>query len=203
MDDKEKLMAAFTSVGIEGLNPEEGIGRFGGQAKLYIKIIKTFVDNMGAHLTTLAGLSEAGLEDYGVQVHGVKGSCYGIAANREGDMAKELEMAAKAGDYEKAAAGNGPFIDAMQELIMKLGAVLAELESGGDSGSQKKSEPDKTVLAAMLKASRDFDVEAMQEALKALEQFEYVSGGDLVKWLGEQVTSFGYDRIEERLASIL
>ena len=203
MDDKEKLLAAFAKVGIEGLDPEEGMGRFAGQAKLYIKIIKTFVDNMGAHLDTLAGLTQEGLEAYGVQVHGVKGSCYGISANKEGDMAKELEMAAKANDYEKAAAGNGPFIAEMKELITKLQAVLAEYESAGEGGGEKKAEPDRTVLTAMLQASRDFDVDGMQAALKTLEQFEYESGGDLVVWLGEQVTSFGYDKIEERLASIL
>ena len=202
MDEKEKLMAAFAKVGIEGLDPVEGIGRFAGQAKLYTKIIKTFVDNMGAHLETLAGLTEAGLDDYGVQVHGVKGSCYGISANREGDMAKELEMAAKAGDYEKAFAGNAPFIAVMNELIAKLRQVLVYAAAGDEVG-QKKAEPDKIVLAQMLQASRDFDVEAMQETLKALEEFEYENGGDLVKWLGEQVTAFGYDKIEERLASIL
>ena len=202
MDEKEKLMAAFAQVGIEGLDPEEGIGRFAGQAKLYVKIIKTFVDNMGAHLDTLAGLTQEELEAYGVQVHGVKGSCYGISANREGDMAKELEMAAKAGDYEKVLAGNAPFIATMNELIRQLSAVLVVLEGGGDSG-QKKAEPDKAVLAVMLQACRDFDVEMMQESLKNLEQFEYESGGDLVVWLGEQVTAFGYDKIEERLASIL
>ena len=203
MDEKEKLMAAFAQVGIEGLDPEEGIGRFAGQAKLYVKIIKTFVDNMGAHLDNLAGLTQEGLEAYGVQVHGVKGSCYGISANREGDMAKELEMAAKAGDYEKALAGNAPFIATMNDLIGQLRAVLVALEGGDGDGGQKKAEPDKAVLAVMLQACRDFDVEMMQESMKTLEQFEYESGGDLVVWLGEQVTAFGYDKIEERLASIL
>ena len=55
----------------------------------------------------------------------------------------------------------------------------------------------------MLEASRDFDAERMQEVLKDLEKYDYESEGDLVKWLGEQVTVFSYDKIEERLASIL
>jgi hypothetical protein len=80
--------------------------------------------------------------------------------------------------------------------------LLDEIE-GGSSGGQKKPEPDKTVLETMLIASRDFDVDKMQEAMKELEQYEYEKDGDLVKWLGEQVTAFGYDKIEERLISIL
>ena len=202
MDEKEKTMAVFASTDIEGLDLEAGVARFGGNPKLYVKIIKTFVDNIGAHLDTLAGLTQGGLEAYGIEVHGVKGSCYGISANKEGDMARELEMAAKEGDFAKVSAWNAPFIEAVNTLVGKLQALLDEIEGGSVTG-QKRPEPDKATLASMLQASRDFDVERMQEALKALEQYEYEGGGDLVKWLGEQVTAFGYDKIEERLASIL
>jgi len=202
MDEKEKILEIFAKTNIEGFNLSEGVIRFGGNPKLYLKIIKTFVDNIGPHLDMLATLSPEGLESYGIEVHGVKGSCYGISANKEGDMAKELEMAAKSNDYEKVLAGNAPFIAAVNELKEKLQALLDEIE-GGSSNAKKKYEPDRALLAVMLQASRDFDVDKMQDALKELEEFEYETGGDLVKWLSEQVTSFGYDRIEERLASIL
>ena len=202
MDENERIKEIFSRTNIEGLDLAEGVSRFGGNPKLYAKIIKTFADNIGNHLDTLAALTPEGLEAYGIEVHGVKGSCYGISANKEGDMAKELEMAAKANDYEKVAAGNAPFIAAVNELNRKLQLLLDEIE-GGSSGGQKKPEPDKTVLETMLIASRDFDVDKMQEAMKELEQYEYEKDGDLVKWLGEQVTAFGYDKIEERLISIL
>ena len=201
MDEKEKILEIFAGTNIEGLNLNEGVVRFGGNPKLYLKIIKTFVDNIGPHLDTLTGLSPEGLESYGIEVHGVKGSCYGISANKEGDMAKELEMAAKANDYEKVLAGNAPFIAAVNELKVKLQALLDEVEGGG--GAKRKPAPDRRLLELMLQASRDFDVDKMQDALKELEEYDYETGGDLVKWLSEQVTSFGYDRIEERLASIL
>ena len=202
MDEKEKILEIFAKTNIDGLNLSEGVVRFGGNPKLYLKIIKTFIDNIGPHLDVLAALSPEGLEAYGIEVHGVKGSCYGISANKEGDMAKELELAAKANDYAKVLAGNAPFIATVNELKDKLQGLLDEIE-GGSGSAQKKPEPDKELLAVMLQASRDFDVDKMQEALKELEQFEYEKDGDLVKWLSEQVTSFGYDRIEERLALIL
>ena len=202
MDEKERMMDVFARTNIDGLNLSEGIARFGGNPKLYVKIIKTYVDNIGAHLDTLAGLTPEGLEAYGIEVHGVKGSCYGISANKEGDMAKELEMAAKANNYDKVLAGNAPFIAAVNELKANLQGLLDEIESGGGEG-QKKPEPDKAILRDMLQASRDFDVDKMQAALKELEQYQYETGGDLVVWLGEQVTAFGYDRIEEKLVSIL
>ena len=202
MDEKERMMDIFSKTNIDGLNLAEGVARFGGNPKLYVKIIKTYVDNIGPHLDSLAELTPENLESYGIEVHGVKGSCYGISANKEGDMAKELEMAAKANDYDKVLAGNAPFIAAVNELKVNLQGLLDEIESS-NSGGQKKPEPDKAILSDMLQASRDFDVDKMQEALKELEKYEYETGGDLVVWLGEQVTAFGYDRIEERLVSIL
>jgi len=202
MDEKEKIITVFEAAGIEGLDLETAIARFGGNAKIYAKIINTFVDSIGAHLDALAGLAPEGLDAYAITVHGVKGSLYGVSANREGDMAKELEISAKGGDFEKVAAGNAPFIRAVKELAVKFGKALAEIEAGG-AGGQKKPEPDKALLAAMLDASRDWDAEKMQETQKELEKFEYDNGGDLVAWLGEQVTAFCYNKIEERLVEII
>ena len=206
MDESIMITDVFAKTDIEGMDFEEGIERFGGNAKLYVKIIRTFVDKIGGHLDTLNGLmSEPGgagkLEAYSIEVHGVKGSCYGISANKAGDMAKELEMASKAGNIEAVLGGNERFIAEVNELAGKLRVLLAELEGGG--GGQKKPEPDKALLAVMLQASRDFDVEMMQDTLKELEKYEYESGGDLIKWLSEQVTAFGYDKIEEKLQIIL
>jgi HPt (histidine-containing phosphotransfer) domain-containing protein len=202
MDEKDKILEIFSRTNIDGLNLTDGVARFGGNPKLYVKIIKTFADNIEPHLDTLAALTPDGLESYGIEVHGVKGSCYGISAGREGDMARDLEMAAKASDFDRVAAGNARFIAAVNELKDKLLALIAEVESG-EGGGQMKPEPDKETLAAMLQASRDFDVDKMQEVLKELEKYEYETGSELVKWLGQQVTAFGYDRIEERLVSIL
>jgi len=202
VEDSKTTLDIFSRTNIDGLDLDAGVKRFGGNPKLYVKIIKTFIDNIGPHLDMLAGLAEDNIEAYGIEVHGVKGSLYGISANKEGDMAKELEMAAKAGDFAKAKAGNAPFIEAVDSLTEKLKALVSELE-GGAVGKQRKPEPDKALLGVMLQASRDFDVEKMQDALKELEKYEYETGGDLVKWLGQQVTAFGYDRIEERLAILL
>ena len=202
MDNNDRTLEIFAKTEIEGLSLTDGVARFGGNHKIYLKILKTFVDNIDPHLDALAELTRDGLEAYGIRVHGVKGSCYGISANKEGDMAKELEIAAKEGNYEKVSANNALFIAAVNELKNKLQALFDEIE-GGVSGVIRKPVPDKAILAAIMQASRMFDVEKMQYALAELEKYEYEVGGDLVKWLGEQMITFSYDKIEERLASIL
>jgi len=191
----------FTNTNIEGLDIQEGVIRFGGNEKLYAKIIKTFIDNIGPHLDRLKGLTQEGLADYAIEVHGIKGSLYGISANKEGDMAKELEIASKDGDYDKVLLGNEAFINSVKTLTSNLQSLLDDFESG--DSANKKPRPDKAVLQAMLEASRDLDVDKMQDSLAELEKYEYEKDGELVTWLSDQVTAFGYDKIEERLAAIL
>jgi HPt (histidine-containing phosphotransfer) domain-containing protein len=204
MDEKERLLAILAEANIDGLDPASGVARFGGNPTLYFKIIKTFVANMGAHLDKLRDFaaSESTLGDYGIEVHGVKGSCYGIDANREGDQAKTLELAAKAGDYAQVTAGNEPFIHTMEILVGKLREVLDKAD-GTAGGGEKKAAPDPALLRAMLDASQNFDVDAMQTAIKELEKYEYETGEDLVTWLADRVTAFAYDEIQEKLEKVL
>jgi HPt (histidine-containing phosphotransfer) domain-containing protein len=201
MDDKERLLALFAQTDIEGMDLAGGLARFGNNAKLYLKVIKSFADNIGAHLDTLAGLTEEKLADYAIEVHGVKGSCYGIGANKEGDLAKELEFAAKAEDFDAAIAGNGAFIAAVNELVPRLQALL-DAAAGGEE-TERRAAPDREQLSAVLEAARAFDAVKMQDVVRELEKYSYERDGDLVKWLGEQVTAFAYDRIQERLEQIL
>ena len=204
MDEKERLFAILENLDVEGLDPGEAIARFGGNSVLYFKILKTFVESMSAHLDKLNSFAESedSISDYGIEVHGLKGSCYGIGANKEGDDAKTLEMAAKAGDYQAIVDGNGLFVQTMEELVVKLSGALAQA-NGSDSGNEKKPAPDKAVLQSMLAASQNYDAEAMQAAVKELEKYEYEKDSDLVRWLFDRVTAFAYDEIQEKLEGIL
>ena len=200
MDEKERVSAAFASANIEGMNLEEGLARFGSNSKLYLKVIKTFIDNIGPHLDTLSTLTEATLADYAIEVHGVKGSCYGINASREGKMAEALEISAKGGDYATVEAGNQPFIDEVYALLPKLNALL---DACAENALPKLPEPDKGLLKDMYDAAVDFDVDKMQSIIEELEKYSYEKDGDLVEWLSAHVTMFEYDEIEQRLEEIL
>ena len=202
MNDEAKIAEVFAKTRIDGLNFEESIEHFGGNIKLYVKILRTFADNINSHLESLDGLTREKLDGYVIVVHGVKGICYSVGANKVGDMAQSLEVAAKRGDFEKVCEGKAPFLEALNSLVTKIRALLDEIESGSEARPERP-EPDKALLAAMLKACRDYDADMMQETMEELEKYEYESGGDLVEWLGGQVTFFAYERIEERLQALL
>jgi hypothetical protein len=178
--------------------------RFNNNVEMYLRVIRSFVKNMPKFLTELRGVTEASLPQYAVLVHGVKGSCYGISADEAGRMAEALEVAAKTGDFARVMAGNETFIRTVETLLGQFGDLLRqadEVENGG--GKTVKPAPDRTVLAGLLEACRDYDIDRMQEAMDELEKYGYEKDGDLVVWLKEQLVNFAYDQIQEKLAEIL
>ncbi|MDR1796935.1 MAG: hypothetical protein LBR44_05735 [Clostridiales Family XIII bacterium] len=201
-EDLHKLKTAFAAAGLPEMDVDAAVGLFAGNAALYLKVLRTYADNIGGHLDKLAGLCrEEAIADYAIEVHGVKGSCYGIGATREGDMAKELELAAKAGDFAKVSGGNQALIEQIESFTDGLREVLQLLHQGG--GKPKKPAPERAALERMLEASKAFDAERMQEAASELEACDYETGGDLVAWLVKQVAAFGYEEVRERLEQVL
>jgi CheY-like chemotaxis protein len=190
---------------VRGVDFSGGMRRFNGNVETFLRVIRSFVKNMPKFLTDLRGVSEGNLAPYAVLIHGVKGSCYGISADEAGRMAEALEVAAKTGDFARVMAGNETFIRTVEELCAQFSLLLQradEIESGG--GKAVKAAPDRAVLAAMLDACNDYDIDRMQEAMDELEKYAYEEAdGDTIAWLKEQLVNFAYDQIGEKLTESL
>jgi hypothetical protein len=119
-------------------------------------------------------------------------------------MAEALEIAAKAGDFARVKAGNEVFIKHVEELIPQFEALVksADRRSGGARG-QRRPEPDRDLLARMLEAAGNYDIDSMQQVMDELERYEYESKGDLIERLKEALLNFQYEEIQERLEEVL
>jgi CheY-like chemotaxis protein len=111
---------------IPGIDIEAGLERFGHNRAVYLKILTSFAANTGNLLDRIRTFTAAEMESYIITVHGIKGACYGVAANAAGKMAEELEMAARRGDIDFVQAGHGNFIAAMDRLLAQMNAVLRD-----------------------------------------------------------------------------
>ncbi|MCL1891470.1 MAG: hypothetical protein FWG00_05610 [Coriobacteriia bacterium] len=217
----------LANTNIEGLNIPEALGRINNNSSIYMRIIHSFTQNMPDMLEELSKVTEADLPDYIIQVHGAKGSCYGIGATACGDAAFALEMASKADDWETVARDNGAFIALSHELVEKLKELEACVEqaqsgagaggvadggvAGGGSGAEAAAVPeaaatpavlDTEKLAALLEATKDFDYEKMESLVEDLEKQQAANGDEIVPWLREQLDKFSYDTIIERLSNL-
>jgi hypothetical protein len=155
------------------------------------------VHNTPALLNILRDVSTGNLAVYAVNVHGLKGSSHGICAEAVGKKAKELEDAAKAGNLDFIKTYNAAFIEMVESLMQSIGSFLKEL----DEHEQKpvKDAPDPELLAAILKASGEYDMDVLDKSISALEQYRYKEQGELVDWLREQLGRSAFEEIEKRL----
>ncbi|MDR1471310.1 MAG: response regulator [Synergistaceae bacterium] len=191
---------------ISGVDIAAGMKRFNNVASVYMGVVKSFTQNMPRLLATLRGVTESTLSEYAVTVHGVKGSCYGICADEAGRMAEALEISAKGGDFTRVMAGNETFICTVETLLIQLKTLVEsadEVSSEAVRGKNSMPEPDRSLLEKMLRASQDYDIDAMQSAMDELEQYKYESGGELIAWLKEQLVNFCYEAISEKLEDVV
>jgi signal transduction histidine kinase/CheY-like chemotaxis protein len=92
--DQNEMAVAFPllltdmirTIPVEGLDAEKGLERFGGDGKIYVDSLRSYVIHTPSLL--VSARSVAPLEDYAITVHGIKGSSYGISADMVGQGRK-------------------------------------------------------------------------------------------------------------------
>jgi HPt (histidine-containing phosphotransfer) domain-containing protein len=201
-----QILAILDNADIEGLDINDALGRLNNNAGIFMRIIRSFIQNMPAMLSELTAPTAAGLPDYSIKVHGAKGSLYGIGAVLAGDAAKDLEMASKAGDIDAVLAGNDAFIAAVEALIAKLVLLKERVEALDSEQTDNKNAaaaPDKELLRALLAATRNYDIDEMQLIIDSLAAKSYAQENDDIRFIKEKFESFDYDKIEQRLTAML
>ncbi|MCL2160372.1 MAG: hypothetical protein FWH56_00570, partial [Betaproteobacteria bacterium] len=116
-------------VPIPGLDLEECLERFCGDEEILRSILDSYVLNTPVMLEKIRTVTQEGLADYAVVVHGIKGSSFNICAQFVGQLAEAQEQAAKAGDFVFVEANNGAFLLAVEEQIEKISRFLSEAKS--------------------------------------------------------------------------
>jgi CheY-like chemotaxis protein len=172
--------------------------RFGGDRQTLLHVLRSYVKHTPALLRQAREVSEAGLEEYVVALHGFEGGSYGIGADAVGDQAKELERAARKGDFAFVTAHNAAFVASAEQLVADLDRMLSSVAPG----KPEKDSPDPDALERLREACGRYDMDGVDTAMSELESFSYAYEEDLVPWLREQVDRTDLSRIEERLGGV-
>ncbi|MDR2180021.1 MAG: response regulator [Synergistaceae bacterium] len=185
---------------VEGIDLEAGAEHY-GREESYLQILRSYLKHTPDLLENLRNVSAATLAQYAIQVHGLKGSSYGIHANELAKRAEALEFAAKGGDFETVNASNDELIEDAYRLLSDLGALLKDNMQEKPLEKSFVASPDSGLLEKMLRASKQYNLTAMESILSELEQYEYSDEADLVPWLREQLDNLEYDAIRAKLES--
>jgi HPt (histidine-containing phosphotransfer) domain-containing protein len=184
---------------IEGIDWQDGLNCFAGDKDVYLSIIRSYVDNTAHLITQICHVTEETLADYAIQIHGIKGSSYGIRAQEIGKQAEELEHAAKAGNFQFVSQKTPLFAENAQKLLGALSELLKAntTETGEKPG---RHAPDEVLLDQMEEAAANFNIDELEEIIKSLECFKYEAQAELVAWLRKKVNQMDFLAITERLA---
>jgi len=176
------------SLQIPGLNTAVGLARFDGDEAAYLILIEAFAKHAGRYITNVREFIEdqaaTGLDTYRIAVHSLKGSTRSIGAEQIGDMAEKLEIAARQNDLAYITGHSGPFIESVEKLLDELAAFL-EARPRDEPVKPVKDAPDPQLLAALKTAAESYDMDALHDAIDALDAYSYTSRADLVQQLQE------------------
>jgi signal transduction histidine kinase/CheY-like chemotaxis protein len=186
---------------VEGVDLRAGKTRY--TEKAFLEVLRSYYLHTPGLLEKIKNikfrdLAEETIKDYTITVHGLKGASFGICADAVAKQAEALEGAGRSRDIQFIETNNNRFIEDVEKILGRLKdlfTLLANL-AGAKSRCQQ---PDPDLLKKLTEAAGHYNVKIMDEILEKLESYEYEQGGELVKWLREQVDNLEYEAICKKL----
>ena len=183
---------------IDGFDISKGLSKFSGDEGIYLRLLRKYVTSAHTLLGSLAEVNEENLNDYQIQIHGFRGASMGMYATKIGEMASNLEKAAKEKDIDYIIKNNPAFIEEAKGFINDLEKMFETLEA--ENEKPKKDNPDPLILENLFLACRSYSVDEVEAAMAELEKFQYESDDGLVIWLRERVDLMEFADIIEKLS---
>ncbi|MDR3013600.1 MAG: response regulator [Chitinispirillales bacterium] len=193
-----KNIAQLLNAKIAGLDIIKGLERYESDEEMYLKILRSYVTNIGSMLNSMEFVSKDNITNYGITVHGIKGASLDIFAKQIGKTANELEDAAAAGNIDYISRHNAGFLETARKMISELDGVLSTIET--ENPKPKKDKPDKEALLKLIAACKSYDMDGADAAMDDIEEFQYTSDDDLANWLRESVDLMNFEEIIEKLS---
>ena len=185
---------------VSGLDMEKGVQRFGGNEGAYLEVLHSYAHNTLPILESLRNITGVDLAEYAIKVHGIKGASQSICAGPVSAKAEALEKAAKAGNNEFVMANNGPFIDAVEDLLGNLETMLREIAV--DEPKTKRDRIGKEEIEKIITACENFDMDGLDRVIEEVKNCEYETDAELAAWLVENSGEAKFSAIRERLSTL-
>lgn len=170
-ENRTMTKSAPYSVEIRGVDIREGLLHTGGDLKSYLEILRFTVENSNEYLETMSTHIHTDLDNYIIEIHGVKGMCYNIGAKECGDMARKLEMAAREGNVDYVIREQVNFESKFQRLLQRISQTLEK--EGYKVQNREMTTSFSEYLTQMEKAIESFDVPTVEKILRRVKKSEW------------------------------
>ncbi len=194
--------------GVPEFDPKTGINYTGGDEALYLEILTEYTKK-GTEMreSLIRACLDKNWKDFVIKVHALKSTSLNIGAAPLSELARSLELAGKAGEYDEVIRGSGELFDKYVKVLALTTDYLTEKGIVLQNDEEEAAVPDAAALTEIsreqfdeliqrfLTACDDFDRE---EALRVAEEAKTVRCGDIIPAeqftkAGELIDDFEYD----------
>lgn len=180
-DDKKELRELGEL--IPKADVSQGITFCGGRLSDYLSVLRVTYRNGEKTLKELADLQKnADYVNYTIKIHGLKSTSLSIGAKFVSDMAKEQELAGKAGDYSFIDTHMEDFAREYRGLLSQIRTVLEHYQMLDEE--QQETQP-KGVTEADIK--RFFE-----DIIKCMDEYDFAGAAKLVRQEKEKAIPEAY-----------
>jgi glutamyl/glutaminyl-tRNA synthetase len=148
-------------------------------------------------LDSIENFDPENILDYTIRVHGIKGSSMEIASETIGNQAKVLEDAAIKNDIDYIYRFNPHLIGSIKKMIADFNAVLAVIKA--DNQKPIKDKPDDELFVRMISACKNCEIEAVEEIMSLLEEYQYNDGEELIECIRRSVDMLNFSQVIETI----
>jgi CheY-like chemotaxis protein len=178
---------------VEGLDTRDGLSRVAGNRKLYLKLLRQFVEQQGAAAQITEALQRNETSAAERLAHTVKGVCgnLGIRGVQQAAAKLEKSIATETAPADLASALQ-EFRAALEDFVSRLRAALPPTETAVETPAPLDAEQAKQVVTEMISHLNNFDP-AASECLEANRNvFRSVLPGESFAAFEQQVDGFAF-----------
>ena len=183
---------------IPGVDSNRGLALYSGDNGMYLSVLHAFVSNALGVIEKLRNVTAETLSSYVIAVHGLKGICASIGAEKIAHAAYNLEKTSRESDLQEVLLKNASLINDTETLVAHIQTWLKE----NDSAHLKPilTRPDNALLARLRKCSEDYDIDGIDQIMDELEKTDYNEDASLVEWLRKKVNESDFSGIVSKLS---
>ena len=186
---------------VNGLDILKGVEQHGGDEETYLNVLRAFAADMRNVLEKMGDISEVEINDYTLMIHGAKGASLSLFAEHVGNLAGDLEVAAKNHDRVFIDKNNAAFVETAWQLINDITDMLEKIEA--NNPKPKKEKPDEELLRELLIACKRYDMDAADKTMDKIDEYKYESDDGLSSWLRNNIDVMNYKKIDDKLSYLL
>lgn len=174
-DSEEAVKAKALIKSLSDVDYEKAVTLCGNDVEILLSVMDIYVKSSAGIKSRIVSSYEAeDLENYGIEVHGVKSSSRSIGNDKLGEIAYALELKAKAGDLEFVKENHAKFFEMYEDFLSRLSEVIDKINDDGDKERVSISDEDfRDMLSRCCEALENYDTRTAEGLLRDMLEGDF------------------------------